>query len=187
VTTTIRPVALRDADALRAIYNDAVATTTATMDTEPRSPEQQAVWMDAHDGDPYPAFVAEDAAGHVLGYASLSPYNPKSGYNTTAEVSVYVHRDWRGHGIGGQLLAELVADAERRGFRALVALITSGNEASRRLHRRHGFATVGTLNHVARKFDRWVDVTILQKSLGGEDDENETPDADGEEFSSATS
>lgn len=180
----VRPVRPEDAEALRAIYNDSVATTTATMDTEPRSPEQQAAWIGEHDGNPFPALVAEDEEGHLLGYASLSPYNRKSGYATTAEVSVYVHRDWRGHGIGSSLLGALVEDAERRGFRALIALITSGNAASLRLHERHGFAIVGTLHHVARKFDTWVDVTLMQRLF----EEPETPPvADEDSLGSPTS
>ena len=178
---TIRPARASDAEGLRAIYNDAVATTTATMDTQPRTPDQQAQWLAAHDGKPYPALVAEDEAGRVLGYASLSPYNPKSGYATTAEVSVYVHRDWRGHGVGRELLLALEDQARERGFRALIALVTSGNAASQRLHEHHGFTVVGTLRHVARKFDTWVDVTLLQMGL----DEEEQPDEGDEEERSA--
>ena len=173
----IRPARASDAEAIRAMYNDAVATTTATMDTQPRTPEDQAQWLREHDGNPYPALVAEDAAGRIFGYAALSPYNPKSGYASTAEVSVYVHRDWRGHGVGRELLLALEDEARRRGFRSLIALVTSGNAASQRLHEHHGFTVVGTLRRVARKFDTWVDVTILQMGL----DEAEERPADDEE------
>jgi phosphinothricin acetyltransferase len=155
-----------DAEAIRFIYNDAVATTTATMDTEARSPERQAAWMAAHDGDPYPCLVAEAEDGAILGWAALSPYHPKPGYATTAEVSVYVHGDRRGQGVGKALLEALVREGARQDFVSLVALITADNEASLRLHARQGFETVGTLRRVARKFDRWVDVTFLQKLLG---------------------
>ena len=179
---TIRPARASDAEAIRAIYNDAVATTTATMDTHPRTPEQQAEWMRGHDGNPYPAIVAEDANGRVLGFAALSPFNPKPGYASTAEVSVYVHRDWRGHGVGKFLIAALVHEAEQRGFHSLVVLITSGNAASQRLHEHNDFVVVGTMHRVARKFDTWLDVTILQRSLreaeaARSDDEEDAPRA----------
>jgi L-amino acid N-acyltransferase len=183
----IRPARASDAEAIRAMYNDAVATTTATMDTQPRTPEQQAEWLREHDGDPYPAIVAEDARGRVLGYAALSPFNAKPGYASTAEVSVYVHRDWRGHGVGKELMAALVEDAERRGFHALVALISSGNAASQRLHEHSGFVVAGTLPRVARKFDTWIDVLIVQRNLHGAEAEPASEDDEDAPVAAATS
>ena len=161
----VRTAQAADAETMRAIYNDAVATTTATMDTDMRSPEEQARWMAEHDGNPYPALVAEEEDGRIVGWAALSPYNRKPGYATTAEISVYVHRDWRGHGAGRALLSELVEEAKQRDFHSLIALITTGNAASQRLHEHQGFTVVGTLRQVARKFHTWVDVTILQMNF----------------------
>lgn len=161
----IRPARPDDAEALRAIYNQAVETTTATLDTAGRTPQQQAAWMDAHNGDPYPALIAEMEDGSVVGYATLSPYNPKPGYRRTAENSVYVHQERRGLGIGQALLAALIADARARGFLTLIALISADNEVSLRLHRKYGFGDVGVLRRVGRKFDRDVDVALLQLFL----------------------
>jgi phosphinothricin acetyltransferase len=125
--------------------------------------------MDAHDGLPYPAFVAETVEGaQVVGYASLSAYNPKPGYRGTTENSVYVHPDWHGVGVGGALLSALLTEAARRGFVTLVALFSADTEASLRLHRRYGFQDVGTLRRAGRKFDRWVDVTFLQAFVDGQ-------------------
>ena len=162
---TVRAARADDAEAIRAIYNEAVANSTATMDTEPRTPAQQAAWMAAHDGSRHPALVAVDTEGAVVGYASLSAYNPKPGYRTTAETSIYVHCDHRGRGVGRTLLEALVGEAERHGFCSLVALITADNAVSLRLHERQGFVSAGTLARVARKFDRWIDVMFLQKQL----------------------
>jgi L-amino acid N-acyltransferase len=160
---TVRSARDEDAEAIRAIYNEAVANLTATMDVEPRTAQEQAVWMALHDGNPYPAFVAEDTSGNIAGYASLSPYNRKPGYRTTAEVSVYIHCDCRGRGIGRLLLEKLIDEAAAHGFYALVALITAENAASLHLHERCGFEYIGTLRRVGRKFDRWVDVTFMQR------------------------
>ncbi len=162
----IRPAQASDTEALRAIYNDAVANTTATMDTEARSPDAQTAWMTAHDGFPYPCLVAQAVEiGDVVGYATLSAYIPRPGYQATAETSVYVHCNWQGLGIGGALLSALINEAARRGFVSLVALISSDNEASLRLHARQGFISAGTLRRVGRKFGVWVDVTFMQKLL----------------------
>ncbi len=160
----IRPVEPRDTEPLRAIYNWAVASTTATMATTPRQPDAQIAWMETHNGLPYPALVAEDAdGGQVVGYASLSPYIPREGYRFTSEVSVYVHCDWHGLGIGSALLSSLLVEADRRGFVSLLALITADNEPSLRLHRRNGFTDAGALRRVGYKFDRWLDVLILER------------------------
>lgn len=166
----VRAARISDAEAMRGIYNEAVANSTATMDTDPRTPQQQALWMEAHNGDPYPALVCTDADARptdpvVLGWGSLSPYNPRPGYRTTAEVSVYVHAEFRGQGVGDALLHGLIEAARDGNFCVLLSLVTAGNVASERLHARHGFSKVGTLWHVARKFNAWIDVEIYEKRL----------------------
>jgi L-amino acid N-acyltransferase len=166
ISVLIRPAQKTDSEAIRAIYNHSVRTSTATMDMEPRSPEEQEAWLAEHDGTIYPSLVAqENSEGRIVGFAALSPYNRKPGYRTTAEVTVYVHSDWLRLGVGRMLLNELMDDAQKRGFVTLVALITSENHASRRLHSRFQFTEVGTLHKVGRKFDRWIDVTLMQRIL----------------------
>ncbi|MCX6366710.1 MAG: GNAT family N-acetyltransferase [Armatimonadetes bacterium] len=159
----IRLVRPEDAESIRAIYNEAVRTTTATLDTQERDLPTQLAWIEKHQGDPYPGFVAEDREGIILGCASLSPYNPKPGYRGTAENSVYVDPHAQGHGIGEALLQALLDDAPHREIRTIVALISADNLASLQLHRKLGFRTLGTLERVGRKFGRDVDVTILQR------------------------
>ncbi len=160
----LRPADPGDAEAIRAIYNASVATETASLDTEPRSAEAQAQWMRRHDFDPWPAYVAV-SDGDIVGWASLSPYNPKPGYRTTAENSLYVRADQRGAGVGTALLRHLVDEAPRHGIREIVALITGTNLVSLRLHEQFGFRLVGRLENVGRKFDRWVDVVLMQRSV----------------------
>ena len=160
----LRPAVPDDAEAIRAIYNASVAAETASLDTEPRSPEDHALWMARHAFDPWPAYVAE-RDGEVVGWASLSPYNPKPGYRTTAENSLYVRADQRGNGVGAALLAHLIEQAPAHGVREVVALITSTNMVSIRLHEAHGFRHAGRLERVGRKFDQWVDVVLMQRSL----------------------
>ena len=161
----IRLARPEDAESIRAIYNEAVHTTTATLDTTERDAASQQNWMNQHNGEPYPCFVAEDRDGMVAGWASLSPYNPKPGYRGTAENSVYVDTRSQGHGIGEALLQTLLDDAPTRGIRTIIALISRDNATSLRLHEKLGFRTVGTLERVGRKFDTDVDVIILQKHL----------------------
>ncbi len=154
----------RDADALRAIYNIEVLESTVTFDLRPRSLAEQLAWIDEHSGG-HPAIVAVDAADEVVGFASLTPYRPRPAYATTVEDSVYVRRDLRGHGVGRLLLGELVQLARDHGFHSVIARIVGDHDASIALHRACGFEQVGREVEVGRKFNRWLDVVVMQKMM----------------------
>jgi L-amino acid N-acyltransferase len=159
----IRPATPPDLPAITEIYNDAVLTTTATFDIEPRNSDQQLRWFEDHGAD-YPLLVAE-MEGRVVGWASLSRFAERVAYSITAETSVYVDAEHRGQGIGRELLGALIDEGRGRPFHSLVARIAEGGEASIRLHERFGFEVVGTLKEVGRKFDRLLDVSLLQLLL----------------------
>jgi phosphinothricin acetyltransferase len=152
-----------------AIYNHAVANTTATFDVDPRSPEAQEQWLREH-VPPHPAIVWEQEEGgekgRILGWASLSPYHTRCAYRFAAEASVYVAPDARGVGIGEGLLRELIRLGAENGLHTLVGQVTEENVASCRLAEKVGFRRVGTLNEVGYKFDRWLNVIIYQYSYG---------------------
>src|SRR5207247_1222474 len=96
---------------------------------------------------------------------ALAPYRPKPSYARTVEDSVYVKDGWRGKGLGGLLLDALVEGARQRGYRSMIARVTAENDASLRLHERHGFVRVGHEREVAFKLGRWLDVLTLQRVL----------------------
>ncbi len=117
----------------------------------------------------YPYLVAE-RDGRVVGYAYAGAYRPRAAYRDTVENSVYLHPDAIGLGIGSLLLAALVTACEARGFRQMVAVVgDSANLPSIRLHERHGFRRVGTLEAVGHKHGRWLDTVLLQRRLGAGD------------------
>lgn len=159
----IRPAQRDDVPAILAIYNDAVRLTTATYDYEPWTLAQRLAWFDEHTRDDYPVFVAVEVGGAIAGFSSLSRYHHKPGYRFTSENSVYVAAPSRGRGIGARLLEPLIAAAQTRGLRAIIAAIDSANAASIRLHERFGFEEVGRFRQVGFKFDRWLDVVYLQR------------------------
>ena len=159
----VRLARIEDAEAVRVIYNLEVTTTTVTFDLVPRSLDDQRAWLAAHAGA-HPAMVAV-VGNEVVGFGSLSPYRDRPAYATTVEDSVYVHRDWRGKGLGRRLLEELVRLAGDHGFHTVVARIVGDHEASIGLHKACGFTLVGTEREVGRKFGRWLDVVELQRML----------------------
>ncbi|HWH35912.1 MAG TPA: GNAT family N-acetyltransferase [Acidimicrobiales bacterium] len=160
----VRRARLEDAEAIRTIYNAEVTGSTNTFDLVPRSLADQQAWLAARSGA-HAAVVALDGTGEVVGFGSLSPYRDRPAYRTTVEDSVYVRRDRQRSGVGGQVLGELVAVARAQGFHSVMARIVGGHEASIALHRRHGFTLVGVEREVGRKFNRWLDVAVMQRLL----------------------
>ena len=161
----VRRATEEDLPGILEIYNDAVVTTTATYDYEPRSLEHRRQWFVERERDDYAVFVAVDEEQRVVGWSALNPYHARMGYRFTAENSVYVAASRRGQGIGRKLLGPLVAAAEKRGLRAIIAAIDADNEASIRLHASFGFEKVGYFRQVGYKFDRWLDVIYMEVLL----------------------
>jgi phosphinothricin acetyltransferase len=160
----IRPATEADVPAITVIYNEAVRGTTATFDTEDKSIEDRRAWLAAHSGR-YPVIVAE-LEGRVRGWACLSAWSDRAAYSATCENSVYVAENSRGSGIGRALLSELISLARGLEIHTIIARIASGNPASERLHEVAGFAQIGTMREVGRKFGRLIDVHVYQLMLG---------------------
>lgn len=160
---TIRPARPGDAEAVRAIRNDAIEHSTALWTETPQSPAEGAAWLDAH-LERGSAFVAE-VAGEVAGFAVYGPWRNLDGYRHTVEDSVYVREGRHGLGIGSALLGVLVAAAREAGHHVVIAGIEAENTASVRLHERFGFEHVGTVREVGTKFGRWLDLTLMRLPL----------------------
>lgn len=159
----LRPAKAADAEAIRAIYNHEVLTTTATFDLVPRTLADQQHWLAARSGA-FSAIVAVDR-DEVVGFGSLSPYKERAAYRTSVEDSVYVRRDRNGEGIGRLLLTELLDVAASSGFHSVFARIEASGAASRALHERCGFQLLGIERESGRKFNRWLDVALMQRLL----------------------
>ncbi len=164
VAVKVRPATRDDAVECLEIYNAEVLGGTATFDLVPRTLDEQLQWLDDHSGA-HPAVVAVDDEGTIRGFASVSPYRPRPAYRTTVEDSVYVHPDARGQGVGKLVLSEVVDLAAAHGFHTVMARINAEGDASIALHHSCGFAMVGTERQVGRKFNRWLDVVVMQRLL----------------------
>jgi L-amino acid N-acyltransferase len=147
-------------EAMREIYNDEVRRSLATMDIEPRTVLEQGQWFAEHH-ERWPILVAL-LDGEVVGYGALSPYHPHPGYRHTAEDSVYVAETFRGKGVGKLLLHHLLLAAQERGFHTVVARLVADDDPARALHERFDFRRVSYEYQVARKFDQWLDMAVMQ-------------------------
>lgn len=165
----IRVVVDLDLPAIQAIYAHHVATSLATFETEPPDVAELATRAAAIAQSGLPYLVAE-LDGKLLGYGYATQFRPRAGYRSTVEDSLYVAPDAIRHGIGQALLNQLIERCTALGLRQMLAVIgDSQNAASIGVHRACGFAYVGVMTSVGRKFDRWVDVVIMQRTLGAGD------------------
>jgi len=166
---TIRPSQPSDIAQITAIYTHHVLHGTGTFEIEPPSELDMTHRRDdvLSKGLPYLVAVEGD---QVLGYAYCNWFKPRPAYRFSAEDSIYLAPKATGQGLGRALLAELISQAERAGVRKLIAVIgDSANLGSIGVHRSAGFKPVGTLTSCGWKFERWLDVVLMDRALGASD------------------
>lgn len=165
----IRPSRDEDLDAITRIYGHHVLHGTGTFETTPPS----LVDMTARRADVLakglPWLVAEEG-GQVLGFAYGNWFKPRPAYRFSVEDSIYMDPAAHRKGLGRALLAELLAVLERTGTRKVMAVIgDSANAGSIGVHKALGFEPVGVVQSCGWKFDRWLDIVLMQKTLGAGD------------------
>jgi len=160
---SIRPAVVSDLPAINDIYNFYVLNSTATYQEEPETLESRQAWFDRH-GPVHPVTVAH-VGDAVVGWASLSPYHPRSAYRRTVESSVYVDSSMHRRGMGQALMRDLISRARAAGHHTIIAGIDAEQAPSVALHESLGFARVAHLREVGFKFARWLDVIYMQLML----------------------
>ncbi|HSW19298.1 MAG TPA: GNAT family N-acetyltransferase [Ramlibacter sp.] len=164
--TNIRPSRDDDLPAITAIYGHHVLHGTGTFETAPPTEADMASRRADVLAKGLPFLVAEDA-GQVLGFAYCQWFKPRPAYRFSAEDSIYLHPDALGRGVGRQLLSQLAQQAQASGLRKLIAVIgDSDNAGSIGVHRSLGFEQAGVIRACGWKFGRWLDIVLMEKSLG---------------------
>ena len=192
---TIRDATTADAAAICLIYNQGIEDRVATLEMELRTPAERRECLlargprhpvlvadKAHPADfsrttqplttssrpPAPlADLAEPVTVNpaTTGWASLNRFNPRPAYDHVADISVYVERAWRGHGVGRALLGALVQRAIALGYHKLVLAAFPDNVAGMALYTRMGFTRVGVYREQGLLDGRWVDVAVMERLL----------------------
>lgn len=160
-TTGFRPAAHDDLPAVVAAYNAGIAERVATFETRPRTVSDVADWLT--DGQP---FIVAERQGQVAGFARAGLYSDRCCYGGVAEHAVYVAPSARGLGLGRQLLDELAAECERRGFYKLTSRVFTDNAASRAAHRAAAFEEVGVQRRHGKLDGVWKDCVLVERLLG---------------------
>jgi phosphinothricin acetyltransferase len=159
----MRKASLPDVEAITEIYNEAILTTTATFDTEPKTVTERVQWFHSHDTK-HPIWVAE-LRGTVVGWISLSAWSDRPAYGETGELSFYVKSEYRGKGIGVALMQTIINEAQQLHYHTLLARIAGESEVSLHLHEKFDFIQVGILKEVGYKFGKRLNVHVMQKML----------------------
>ncbi len=163
--TDVRCAVVSDLPALTEIYNHYVVNTPATFDIDPFTVEARRDWFDHYrDCGRHRLLVAVDGDS-IVGYASSSRFRVKPAYDTSVEVTVYLHPEATGRGIGSALYARLFDELHGEEVHRAYAGIALPNDASVALHRKFGFVEMGTMTEVGRKFGEWWDVLWMERSL----------------------
>ena len=155
----------KDADEILDILNETIENSTAIYDYKPRLPESMVRWFRMKEQGRFPVVGVESQEGKLLGFGSYGSFRAWPAYMYTVEHSVYVHRDYRGRGLGSQLVRALIERAKTQGVHVLVGGIDASNETSIGLHRMRGFVHAGTIRQAGFKFGRWLDLAFYQLTL----------------------
>lgn len=163
----IRASTESDIPAITAIYRHHVLHGTGTFEIDPPSEQD----MTARRADVLsrglPYIVAEGDDGRILGFSYANWFKPRPAYRFSAEDSIYVADSARGQGVGRLLLQALCDQAQAAGVRKLLAVIgDSANAGSIGVHRAAGFSEIGVMRSMGWKFDRWLDIVLMEKTLG---------------------
>jgi len=155
----------RHSEAILAIFNEAIANSTALYDYRARTASNMVSWFEAKANGRYPVLGAESESGELLGFASYGTFRAWPAYKYTVEHSLYVDARHRGQGVGRVLLEALVREAEAQDYHVMVGGIDAANTVSIRLHERLGFSACGIVRQAGFKFGRWLDLAFYQLIL----------------------
>jgi phosphinothricin acetyltransferase len=163
----VRRAVERDLPAIRRLFNVLIPTTTIGWRDDLASEEEMRSWFADQQRLDRPVLVAE-IDGQVVGYTHWSYFRGGErflGYRHTVEHTIHVDGDHQGRGIGRALLEALVQEAQQRDIHVMVAGIDADNVESIDFHRAMGFTEVARMPEVGRKFDRWLDLVLMQRIL----------------------
>jgi L-amino acid N-acyltransferase len=153
------------AEQILMILNDAIAHSTAIYNYKALPSEFMVTWFQTKAAHQFPVIGVEAEDRKLMGFATYGIFRDRPAYKYSVEHSVYVHPDYRGQGLGLQLMERLIAIAQEQDYHTLIGGIDISNHASIRLHEKLGFTHAGTIQQAAFKFGRWLDLGFYQLIL----------------------
>lgn len=160
----LRPATPADAAAICGLWNPEIAGTAITFNSVQKTPRDIEEMLQDRTRTGHAFLLLEDA-GTLQGFGLTFQFRGGIGYRHTAEHTIVLAPQARGQGQGRRLMAALEDHARKQGIHALFAGVSAENPAGVAFHKACGFAEVARLPEVGRKFDRWMDLILLQKML----------------------
>lgn len=157
----VRPASPKDAIAIAAIWNREIRDGVSTFNAIEKSAQDVATLVSSRPE----AFFVSDIEGLVVGFATYSGFRSGVGYAQSGEHTIYLKAVARGQGIGRAMMSALEQSGRNAGLHVLVAGIGGENQSGIAFHQAMGFVETGRLPEVGRKFDRWMDLVLMQKIL----------------------
>jgi L-amino acid N-acyltransferase YncA len=157
MNVTIRPFHKDDWKSVSTIYEQGLQTRNATFETE--LPEYEN-WIGKF--NPHLLWVAT-SDDKTIGWAGLQPVSTRKVYEGVVEVTIYIHKNFGGKGVGSALMAHLVAESEKAGIWTLYASIFPENTASIRLHVSNGFREIGYREKIAQLDGKWRNTLLFER------------------------
>lgn len=161
----IRPITPADTQAVLDIWNPVIRDTTITFSSEEKDPTTLWEYVNSRRAAGHDFWVACAVDGQVLGFASYAQFRGGNGYATAMEHSIVLAPAARGQGYGRALMVTLEDHARRAGHHTMFAAVSAENAAGLAFHAALGYAHVALIREAGRKFDRWLDVVLMQKFL----------------------
>ncbi|BDH63580.1 phosphinothricin acetyltransferase [Ureibacillus massiliensis 4400831 = CIP 108448 = CCUG 49529] len=158
MTISIRKVTNEDWEQVKFIYEAGIATRIATFETQ--APSTFEHWISNANLE-CSLVVHEEST--ILGWCKLTPVSLRKVYSGVGEISIYIHPNAKGKGIGNLLLQTLINKSEEQGFWTLEAKIFLENEASIHLHKKNGFKVVGIREKIGKRDGVWRDNIFLER------------------------
>jgi L-amino acid N-acyltransferase YncA len=164
MSMAIRNASESDLPVILDIFNDVILNTTAIYQNQQMTSDEIVDWYQFKLKNHWPILIAEQD-GRAIGFSTFGTYRARECYQSSVELAVHVAKEYRGQGVGNQLLSNLIQVARDRKFHVMMAGIDSANASSIQLHKKFGFQICGEIKQVAKKFDRWLDLTFMQLIL----------------------
>ncbi len=161
----IRPATSLDLETINDLYNELIPTTTIAWTDDLHPMEDRIAWFADRQAAGDAVLVAE-ADGEAVGFASYGEFRDVKkwpGYRFTAELTIHVAESHHGQGVGRALMEQLFDAAREAGLHVLVAGVDAENEQSILFHKAMGFTEVARMPELGWKFDRWLDLVMLQR------------------------
>ncbi|AZU61821.1 GNAT family N-acetyltransferase [Neobacillus mesonae] len=161
---TVRNAEMKDLPAIIEIYNSTISSRMVTADLEPVSVESRLQWFQEHSPSFRPLWVVEED-GIICGWVSFQSFYGRPAYNGTAEISIYIHQDYRGRKLGNYLIEKALDECPKLGIKTLLGFIFAHNVPSIKLFSRFEFEKWAHLPNIAELDGIERDLVILGKRI----------------------